>query len=128
VRFSQREAREATGWSQMQVKRHLAKLAELEYLIVHSGGRGQSWSYELIYQGEGKEGNSFLLGLIDPSKLEYDSKWGSQNTKRGISGAPQEHARGIGGSPPEKPPEVLKNQEKLQTEPLTPSRKEQANA
>jgi len=28
VRFSQREAREATGWSQMQVKRHLAKLAE----------------------------------------------------------------------------------------------------
>jgi len=69
-----------------------------------------------------------LLGLIDPSKLEYDLKRGTQNTKRGISGAPQGHARGVGGSPQEKPPEALKNQEKLQTEHLTPSRKEQAHA
>jgi len=103
VRFSQRDIREQTRWSQMQVKRHLAKLAELEYLIIHSGGRGQQWRYEVIYRGEGQENERFLLGLIDTANLSDDGNRGAQNDERGISGAPQGHSRGRGGSPPEKP-------------------------
>ena len=46
-RFSRRDVRRFTGWSDAQVKRHLHKLEELEYLIVHHGGRGQTMVYEL---------------------------------------------------------------------------------
>src|SRR5690606_25237123 len=42
-RFTQREARDATGWSPPQVKRHMQRLCELEYIIVHRGGRGQGF-------------------------------------------------------------------------------------
>ena len=36
-RFSRREVRELTGWGDTQLKVHLARLAELEYLLVHRG-------------------------------------------------------------------------------------------
>jgi post-segregation antitoxin (ccd killing protein) len=81
-RFSQREAREHTGWSAGQVKLHLKKLAELEYVLSHRGGRGQSFVYELLYNGEGADGRPFLLGLLDTRALReqlgahpYDAKW-----------------------------------------------------
>ena len=32
-------------------KIHLGRLVELEYLLVHRGGRGQSFEYELLYDG-----------------------------------------------------------------------------
>ena len=49
-RFSRREVREATGWGNTQLKVHLKRLEELEYLLVHRGGRGQSIVYELLYE------------------------------------------------------------------------------
>jgi DNA primase len=69
-RFSQRDARAFTGWSAFQVKKHLGKLTELEYALIHRGGRGQSFVYELLYSGEGDEGGKFVMGLIDPEKLK----------------------------------------------------------
>ena len=50
-RFSRREVREATGWGHTQLKVHLRRLEELEYLIVHRGGRGQGYVYELNWAG-----------------------------------------------------------------------------
>jgi DNA primase catalytic core len=115
-RFTQRDARAYTNWSSMQVKRHLGKLAELEYLLTHRGGRGQSFVYELLYAGEGTESSKFLLGLFDPAKLaestenarpasDYDDNRGGQNDDRGTqkaewgtSGAPQGHTRGTRGA------------------------------
>jgi hypothetical protein len=108
VRFSQRDIREKTRWSQMQVKRHLAKLSDLEYVIIHGGGRGQQWRYELIYQGEGEESDRFMLGLIDTANLSDDGNRGRQKGGGGIPGAPQGHSRGTGGSPQKTPPEPLK--------------------
>jgi hypothetical protein len=46
------------------------RLEELEYLIVHHGGRGQQFVYELAYAGQGKDGTPFLPQLLDISKLE----------------------------------------------------------
>jgi DNA primase len=104
-RFTQREARAFTGWSAMQVKRHLGKLSELEYALIHRGGRGQSFVYELVYNGEGKEGAKFLMGLITIEKLRegelglaYDEDRGGQNGEWGMPGAPQGHRRGTGGA------------------------------
>jgi hypothetical protein len=76
-RFSRREVREHSGWGHSQLALHLKRLEELEYLLVHRGGRGQSFVYELIYNGEGQDGGLFLMGLIDPDQLpscRYDEK------------------------------------------------------
>ena len=42
-RFTRRDVREFTAWGNTQLKVHLKRLEELEYLIVHRGGRGQSF-------------------------------------------------------------------------------------
>ncbi len=69
-RFTRRDLREAIGWSDFQVRMHLGKLVELEYLIIHRGKQGRRFVYELLYSGEGREGQPFLMGLIDPAKLK----------------------------------------------------------
>ena len=76
-RFTRRDVREATGWGLTQLKVHLRRLEELEYLITHMGGRGRSYVYELAYTNEGTDGAPFLMGLIDVEKLKtrsYDEK------------------------------------------------------
>lgn len=55
LRFSRREVREATGWGHTQLKVHLRRLEELEYLIVHRGGRGQGYVYELNWAGAAED-------------------------------------------------------------------------
>jgi hypothetical protein len=72
-RFSRRDIREHTGWSDGQLKIHCSRLTELEYLLVHRGGRGQSIVYELLYDGELND-NKHLMGLIDVEKLKYDEE------------------------------------------------------
>jgi hypothetical protein len=47
VRFSRREVREHTGWGHTQVKIHMQRLEELEYVLAHRGVRGQSHVYGL---------------------------------------------------------------------------------
>jgi hypothetical protein len=70
VRFTRRDVREATGWSDSQLKLHCARLADMEYLLVHSGNRGHSFSYELLWDGRDDEDERHLCGLIDPSALD----------------------------------------------------------
>jgi DNA primase len=54
-RFSRRDVRAHTGWGHTQLKIHLHRLEELEYLIVHRGGRGQTFVYELNWSGSEEE-------------------------------------------------------------------------
>jgi hypothetical protein len=68
-RFSRRDVREATGWGDTQLKIHLHRLEELEYLLVHRGGRGQSIVYELMFTRPADGGKPVLGGLIDVKKL-----------------------------------------------------------
>jgi hypothetical protein len=68
-RFSRRQICEYTGWSMTQVRLHLDRLVEHEYILVHRGSRGLSFVYELLYNGEGKQGEPFLMGLIDVNQL-----------------------------------------------------------
>jgi hypothetical protein len=56
---------------------HLRRLEELEYLLVHRGGRGQSFVYELLFERQGDFAKPVLPGLIDIEKLKtcrYDPK------------------------------------------------------
>ena len=85
-RFSRRNIREFTGWGHTQLKVHLKRLEELEYLLVHRGGRGQSFVYELLYDPPPDAQSKFLARLIDVEQLrqEYDAKWsGSQRAEVG---------------------------------------------
>ncbi|MEJ2116592.1 MAG: hypothetical protein P8Y36_01290, partial [Alphaproteobacteria bacterium] len=73
-RFSRKDVRAVSGWTDFQVKKHMRRLEELEYVLVHSGSRGKSIVYELLYRGEGEAGESFLMGLLDVKKLQYDEQ------------------------------------------------------
>ncbi len=75
-RFSRRDVREYSGWTDFQVKTHMKKLEAMEYVLTHRGGRGQSFVYELLYNGEGSDQQPFLMGLIEVATLKcvYDKK------------------------------------------------------
>ncbi|MFC3654128.1 CHC2 zinc finger domain-containing protein [Dyella humi] len=68
VRFSRREVREATAWGDTQLRVHLDRLVAMEYLLVHRGSRGQSFVYELLYDGDGSAA-PYLSGLIDVTTM-----------------------------------------------------------
>jgi DNA primase catalytic core len=68
-RFSRRDVRAYTGWGDTQLKIHLHRLEELEYLLIHRGGRGQSIVYELVFTRPKDGGKPVLGGLIDIEKL-----------------------------------------------------------
>ncbi len=90
-RFSQKTVREFTAWPDYQIKLHMRKLVEMEYLLVHRGGRGQSFVYELLYDGKGKDGTLFLSNLIDVEQFRtYDSDRDSPIADRESAGTYQE--------------------------------------
>jgi hypothetical protein len=70
VRFTQRQLRDAFGWQDSHVRKHLKRLIELEYVLAHRTGHGNAKAYQLLYDGQGRNGESFLLGLADPAKLK----------------------------------------------------------
>jgi len=82
-RFSRRDVREATGWGDTQLKIHLHRLEELEYLLVHRGGRGQSIVYELMFMRPKDGGKPVLGGLIDVEKLSKDGYDGKKSGPEG---------------------------------------------
>jgi hypothetical protein len=68
-RFLRRDARAATGWSYFQVEKHLDRLLSLEYVLAHRGSRGQSFEYELLWDGQGADGAPFVMQLADVEAL-----------------------------------------------------------
>jgi len=75
-RFSRRDVRAFSNWSNNQVHIHLQRLVDLEYVLLHRGGRGQSFEYELLYDGKGKAGEPFVMRLLDVEQLKkhnYDA-------------------------------------------------------
>ena len=84
-RFTRRDIREYTGWGQTQLKTHLRRLEDMEYLIVHrGGGRGRCVQYELHYDPRGAAGDRRLIGLVDIDQLNPPS--GGKANKSGGNG------------------------------------------
>jgi hypothetical protein len=90
VRFTRRAVREHTRWGNTQVKVHLGRLLEMEYVVMHRGRQGQGFVYELAYAGEGKDGAPFLPGLIEVDALEGQAR--TTATSRGV----EDHLAGSG--------------------------------
>jgi DNA primase catalytic core len=64
--FSRRDVRDHTGWGHTQLKIHLHRLEELEYLAIHHGGRGQNYVYELNWSGSESEKSGSSRGQVGP--------------------------------------------------------------
>jgi post-segregation antitoxin (ccd killing protein) len=83
LRFTRRELRERAGSSEAQLRLHLERLVELEYLLPHRGQRGQSFVYELIFDGDVGDAAPRLPGLIDVDSLPDPA---TTPTSRGVEG------------------------------------------
>ena len=70
--FTRKAIRDATAWSDYQVRTHIKELEELEYLKSRTGTWGKEYVYELLYDGEGEDGERFGLNLVDPDTLTDD--------------------------------------------------------
>jgi DNA primase catalytic core len=98
-RFSRRDVREFTGWGDTQLKIHLHRLEEMEYLLVHRGGRGQSFVYELVFARQADRSRPVLPGLIDVNSLRsraYDGK--KSGPEAGKSGSSRPQVGGVSGA------------------------------
>jgi hypothetical protein len=79
-RFSRKTIRAFTQWSDGQLKIHCRRLEDLEYLLVHRGGRGRSLEYELLYSGAGDSGQAQLMGLLDVGQLQKKPAYDAQKS------------------------------------------------
>ncbi|MEW6585360.1 MAG: DNA primase, partial [Nitrospirota bacterium] len=69
-RFSRRDIREWSRWSDFQIKCHVRQLEDLEYLYSITGKKGKEYVYELLYPGGGEDGRSFVMGLTSIEQLK----------------------------------------------------------
>ena len=70
--FSRRELREATGWSEFQVRTHLERLERMEYVHRRTGKQGSLCKYELLIDTN-EAAKTWQVGLIDVKKLRRKS-------------------------------------------------------
>lgn len=71
--FGRRQLSDALGLSYEQVRVHVDRLVAQEYVLAHRGSRGQSFVYELVYDGRGEDGRRFLPNLLDVEALKTGS-------------------------------------------------------
>jgi DNA primase catalytic core len=103
--FLAREARAVTGLGGTQVKLHLRRLLDLEYVLLHRAPRGQGVSYELVYTAADRTDEALLFsGLRDVESLgdtqeirAYDEPRSGGNDERSGAGRPSVGGRPGGG-------------------------------
>ncbi|MHB8974853.1 MAG: helix-turn-helix transcriptional regulator [Pirellulaceae bacterium] len=69
LRFSQRELRVALGWQDRALRRQLARLVELEYVVVYRTGRGNQRVYQWWPAALDTADSATRLGLTDFTHL-----------------------------------------------------------
>jgi hypothetical protein len=86
VRFTRKDVRAWTGWGDTQLKVHLARLVELEYLLTHRAERGQGFAHELLFDGD-VSAAVHMSGLIDTAELcDYDAQRSGSKVERSAPG------------------------------------------
>jgi hypothetical protein len=74
VQLSRREIREATGWSDWQVRTYCQQLADMEYLYAVSGNNAKRFVYELAYYSDDEEEATGMRGLASVEQLREQLK------------------------------------------------------
>ena len=96
-RFSRRALREAINWGDTQLRMHLERLAELEYVATWREGAGGKFVYELAYVVNG-ETHAQVAGLIEVDALEALMVAATMSKLRGST--PEVAGRSRGDSAP----------------------------
>ena len=87
--FTRRELREFTRWSDYQIHHYLNQLVALEYLVPVCGRNGAQYQYRLVWDGQGKEGERFVLGLKTVEQLQQGGEpFGVFRPPFGVNGRP----------------------------------------
>jgi len=95
--FSRRDVRRFSGWTEFQVRTHLTKLQDMEYIVPHHGGRGQSFVYELLFNGE-DDGRPQMCGLLDMPTAQTSSIEKTASSTESKSSSPQRASNEHGSS------------------------------
>jgi hypothetical protein len=88
VQLSRREIREATGWSDWQVRTYCQQLVDMEYLYAVSGNNGKRFVYELAYYSEDEEEAPGMRGLASVEQLKEQLKENGNGAKLRSGPAP----------------------------------------
>ncbi len=126
--FSRRALRESIEWGDSQLKLHLARLVEMEYLVTHRTRTG-GFDFELVYEVGEADGVLRFPGLADIEQLGHayapeevplgdDARWTGQKAGwtapgRGVDGGQPGGGRGAefletphGASDPDELPDI----------------------
>jgi DNA primase catalytic core len=102
--FSRKELRDLCGWSLTQVRVHLERLVDLEYLAIRHGRLGSQFVYEMLFDLDASESVAHV-GLIEVAQLRHDYKTNLAGFGAGVAGQ-NGHLAGGDETPP---PPVLTN-------------------
>lgn len=96
VRFTRRTVRGVLGLSDTQLRVHLDRLVQLDYVAMHGGKVGQRFAYSLLFDGDADSDAPQAMGLNDAAEWTKHSQTsrGKTATSRG------ESANLAGGSRP----------------------------
>jgi DNA primase catalytic core len=94
-RFTRATVRQFTGWGDSQLKKHLSRLEDLEYLALHRGVAGQSFVYALNFEMD-ENGRPVLPGLSYGAKRSR-SEEGVSHFEAGVSPAGHGGVMGVSG-------------------------------
>ena len=98
VRFTRRTVRTHLGLSDTQLRVHLDRLVQLEYVLPHAGKQGQLYSYSLRFDGDAEASGPQLagLGVTETEESEPTSR-GVEPTSRGSKDNFAGGSRGLRG-------------------------------
>jgi DNA primase len=88
-RFTRKQVRDVTGWGNTQLKVHLSRLEDMEFLAIHSVARSKAIAYELMFDGAVDSDESHLMGLIDVSSIKnhvYDKQKSGVKKLKSVQG------------------------------------------
>jgi DNA primase catalytic core len=94
-RFTRATVRQFTGWGDSQLKKHLSRLEDLEYLALHRGLAGQSFVYALNFEMD-ENGRPVLPGLSYGAKRSRSEEEVS-HFEAGVSPAGHGGVMGVSG-------------------------------
>lgn len=105
-RFSRKQLRDVTGWGNTQLKVHLARLEDMEFLAMHNMPRSKAIAYELLFDGSAENNNPHLMGLLDIGYLQKNNETYTSATAPGVALPPasmQSYDKQKSGQEKEKP-------------------------
>ena len=85
VHFTRRAVRGALGLSDTQLRVHLDRLVQLDYVAMHGGKIGQRFAYSLLFDGDADHDGPQLMGLSEATApaLSPQTSRGEMPTSRG---------------------------------------------